>query len=76
MKIDLLFLLPDEQPQKLMYVCPTCEGQNFLEVTTELELLRCASCGTTVDASEAELELLSNNTKPAEELHPTSHVIF
>jgi hypothetical protein len=61
MTLPTLFLLLDEHPQQLMFICPCCEHQNFVESTLNLATLGCAACGLALDASEAELEVLTAN---------------
>jgi hypothetical protein len=59
MKLPLLFLLPKEYRHELMFVCPVCQSQTFTPSTTDLGHLRCSHCGTTHDAQNAEMEILS-----------------
>jgi hypothetical protein len=61
MTLNTLFLLLDEHPQQLMFICPCCEHQNFVESTLDLAALRCAACGLSLNASDAELEVLTAN---------------
>jgi hypothetical protein len=67
MKIDYLFLLPDEHPQQVMFLCPLCSRQNFADATAELESLHCRQCGIQGDASEARLEILPDQTRREEQ---------
>ena len=56
MQIDTLFLMPDERPQTLMFVCPACERQSFLEATAQLEGMTCKNCGVAINGSKATIE--------------------
>lgn len=59
MQLALLFLIPERLDHKLMFTCPTCQGQTFLSTTNELDHLRCSHCGDVHDAQNAQLEVLS-----------------
>lgn len=61
MTLNTMFLLLDEHPQKLMFICPCCDHQNFIEATIEIGSLYCAGCGILVSGSDATLEVLTSN---------------
>ncbi|HVS72538.1 MAG TPA: hypothetical protein VHQ47_14880 [Phycisphaerae bacterium] len=65
MKLETIFLLLDEHPQKLMFICPACDHQNFTAPTRSLGDYRCEACGITLDAADAELEVLAHDPQPA-----------
>jgi hypothetical protein len=62
MKLSLIFLMIDERPQQLMYVCPVCGHQNFIPAVAELNKLPCRACGMGLDATVGELEVLKNGS--------------
>jgi hypothetical protein len=73
MKLSLIFLMIDERPQQLMYVCPVCLHQSFIPATAELGSLPCRRCGVTLNGGDAELEVLGSGTRRRsmdEESHP------
>jgi len=65
MNHQLLFLLVDEKPQMLLFICPICERQNNTAATTDLAHMHCRGCGSQIDCSHFELEILAGK-KPAD----------
>ena len=62
-KLSLIFLMIDERPQQLMYVCPVCQHQSFIPSIAELEDLPCRRCGVALDGTAAELEVLRSRSR-------------
>ena len=73
MQIDTLFLMPDERPQTLMFVCPACERQSFQEATAQLEGMTCKNCGVAINGSKATIEILST---PADAPVPSQQIFL
>jgi transcription initiation factor IIE alpha subunit len=55
----MIFLLLDERPQRILFICPCCQQHNQFPAQHELECLLCQGCGITLDGSQAELEVLT-----------------
>jgi len=68
MQLTTLFLMPDERPQLLMYICPSCGGQNFAPAIADLTDFICRRCGIPVDATVADLEILADEHKQVDEV--------
>ena len=70
MQVPFFFLMIDERPQQLMYLCPVCGHQNFTPATAELGALPCRQCGMQLDARLGDLEVLTRGGSEKEQVHP------
>jgi hypothetical protein len=66
MTLPTVFLLLDEHPKQLMFVCPLCDHQNFTEPTPRLAWFKCQGCGISIDARDADLEVLTDHPAAAQ----------
>jgi hypothetical protein len=69
MKISMVYMLVDELPYRIQYICPVCERQNFQPFPKELDNLTCGHCRSVIDASAAEIQILSDPAS-AWKFHP------
>ena len=59
MVVKTVYLLTDERPHHILYICPVCSRENHDMTPYKLDNLSCRGCGATLDGSAAEICVLS-----------------
>ena len=59
MILKTVYLLTDERPHYILYICPVCTRENHDMTPYKLDKLSCRGCGAALDGSAAEICILS-----------------